>query len=529
MTQKSTFSLLFLLLAVLSSNAQIIYESSDFLNAGDEFRLSTVNGDGGFDFTQAGENQVWNYADLTFNAQQDDTWIDPAGAGYQFSWCLANSIFFGCADAFQEFTDVAQIDAEGIEVQGFGLSNIVTHYKKTDDAFASKMIGAEVTLMGFTLPVSSEFSNVDTLYGFPLAYQNSDVSAGEYTLDFSDFGLPVALNVQTERSNTVEGYGSLMTPFGEFPEVLKVKTVLLSTNTVTVNGMEIPTEVTTVEYKWFDKNYGIPVLTATGNISAAGENILNVAYLDTVQCVEPTSLFFSTPNEVFADPDDLDAEVTFENLSQNGDTYLWDFGDGNTSAAENPVHTYDCPGDYEVTLTTTNSACTADENGESSLTLDVNVQDTVGFEVTQLTGGLEVSTADAAYQWVDCDDNNSPITGATEQQFFPAITGNYAVILQRGGCTDISECVNVVVSSVENLRAAGIEIFPNPTQGKLYLTNENAGEHLEVQVYNARGEQVFRQQISGNATIDLPQNAGVYFVKITNAGEVIGVRKVILR
>lgn len=42
--------------------------------------------------------------------------------------------------------------------------------------------------------------------------------------------------------------------------------------------------------------------------------------------------------------------VSFENRSQNGDTYFWDFGDGNTSTEFEPSHNYDAPGTYEVML-----------------------------------------------------------------------------------------------------------------------------------------------------------------------------------
>ena len=48
--------------------------------------------------------------------------------------------------------------------------------------------------------------------------------------------------------------------------------------------------------------------------------------------------------------------VTFENLSQNATSYLWDFGDGKTSTEENPVHEYADYGDYTVKLTATNAS-----------------------------------------------------------------------------------------------------------------------------------------------------------------------------
>jgi len=48
-------------------------------------------------------------------------------------------------------------------------------------------------------------------------------------------------------------------------------------------------------------------------------------------------------------------EVSFTNKSTNSETYSWDFGDGETSTEENPVHEYAEGGTYEVTLTATNA------------------------------------------------------------------------------------------------------------------------------------------------------------------------------
>jgi gliding motility-associated-like protein len=42
--------------------------------------------------------------------------------------------------------------------------------------------------------------------------------------------------------------------------------------------------------------------------------------------------------------------VNFFNLSNNIDSLLWEFGDGNTSTEDNPSHRYENPGAYEVTL-----------------------------------------------------------------------------------------------------------------------------------------------------------------------------------
>lgn len=54
-----------------------------------------------------------------------------------------------------------------------------------------------------------------------------------------------------------------------------------------------------------------------------------------------------------------DPEIVFSNQSANGDSYYWDFGDGNTSGLENPAHTYDANGTYEIMLIVAND-CGAD-------------------------------------------------------------------------------------------------------------------------------------------------------------------------
>lgn len=50
--------------------------------------------------------------------------------------------------------------------------------------------------------------------------------------------------------------------------------------------------------------------------------------------------------------------VSFTNLSNNADSYLWDFGDGSTSTLTNPQHQYTTKGSFTVKLTATNKgAC----------------------------------------------------------------------------------------------------------------------------------------------------------------------------
>jgi len=52
-----------------------------------------------------------------------------------------------------------------------------------------------------------------------------------------------------------------------------------------------------------------------------------------------------------ASQNEVPSKVTFQNKSENAETYAWDFGDGNISEEKDPVHTYVKPGKYTITLT----------------------------------------------------------------------------------------------------------------------------------------------------------------------------------
>jgi hypothetical protein len=52
----------------------------------------------------------------------------------------------------------------------------------------------------------------------------------------------------------------------------------------------------------------------------------------------------------FSSPTRVGEIITFVNLSENADEYLWDFGDGFTSTQSDPSHAFEKPGSYTVSL-----------------------------------------------------------------------------------------------------------------------------------------------------------------------------------
>ena len=86
---------------------------------------------------------------------------------------------------------------------------------------------------------------------------------------------------------------------------------------------------------------------------------LMVFSLFTVSCKKsqsaPTAAFSYTPN-----PGKAGQGVQFNYTGSGASTYSWTFGDGSAaSVVENPDHTYNTAGTYNVTLSVSNAAGSA--------------------------------------------------------------------------------------------------------------------------------------------------------------------------
>ena len=71
-------------------------------------------------------------------------------------------------------------------------------------------------------------------------------------------------------------------------------------------------------------------------------------------------------------------QVAFTATATNADTYAWDFGDGETSAEQNPVYTYAQSGSYTATITVTG------DGGTANASVDVTIS---ASKLEMLTGG----------------------------------------------------------------------------------------------------------------------------------------------
>lgn len=128
-----------------------------------------------------------------------------------------------------------------------------------------------------------------------------------------------------------------------------------------------------------------------------------------------------------------EVEVEFQNNS-NGQSYLWDFGDGTTSNEINPTHVFVGPGVFEVTLTAFHDE-TCNPTAETTMTVAVGSEQEIDavFSVYQTDCETFIVETDNQsigdfldFEW-DMGDGTSYNTENVEHQY--AGVGNYTVTL----------------------------------------------------------------------------------------------------
>ncbi|WP_020537319.1 PKD domain-containing protein [Lewinella cohaerens] len=159
-----------------------------------------------------------------------------------------------------------------------------------------------------------------------------------------------------------------------------------------------------------------------------------------------------SPEALFSHPPVIcpDQEIAFTNESSDFQTVFWDFGDGRNSTATDPVHQYEQPGTYQVTMIISNTAYSCQSSFASTVTVRERPEGTVLMEGASGCPPLDVcfnATATNAdfYEWDFGDENSS--TTLNPCHTFTA-SGLYTVSLRTAdlqGCFSSYDTVSVVV------------------------------------------------------------------------------------
>ncbi|MFK7756832.1 MAG: PKD domain-containing protein [Flavobacteriales bacterium] len=201
--------------------------------------------------------------------------------------------------------------------------------------------------------------------------------------------------------------------------------------------------------------------------------------------------------------------VSFENLSEYGASFVWDFGDGGFAFVADPVYTYNIPGTYSVKLTVTGHDGGVIELIREEI-IEVYPSANAAFAATpdeveipyQQLYLVNLSTGADEYLWDFGDGNTS--TAESPEHFYQQ-AGVYSISLyvnNEYNCPD-----SITVPEIVTAISLGDIIFPNaftPIEGgsggqydpqsfdnNVFFPIQSGVEDYRLQIFNRWGELLF--------------------------------------
>ncbi len=188
------------------------------------------------------------------------------------------------------------------------------------------------------------------------------------------------------------------------------------------------------------------------------------------------------PTASFAYEADEDNSLTihFENLSQNVNTFSWDFGDGTgTSTEQDPSYTYSETGIYTVTLTASGDGGSAETNIQVEVTDPTPDYDKLYIVGDASASGWNISTPEAFIQ-----SESNPFIFSYEAKLTP---GNFKISTFTGDWCDgdwlnAAEANSPISESSDFIITQGCDgpdnqwVVTQETQGR-YTITINLGEN----------------------------------------------------
>jgi PKD repeat protein len=252
-------------------------------------------------------------------------------------------------------------------------------------------------------------------------------------------------------------------------------------------------------------SYGISPYTyswsSSGNTTSTEtdlpEGTYSLTVVDSSGCTTTESFELNQlapESEIFLEDVCFGEETSFSFTTTSGSTsWLWDFGDGNTSADANPVHTYAADGEFEVTLTL-NGGCQPDEVIDTANVFEPPVADFTIDPVLPTTRDIVTflysGNGGTTFDW-NLGDGTSSQDSRPSHQYVE--DGYYDVLLT---VTDANGCEDTITQTIEILLQPAIYVpnafipegSPENSRFKGYGIGVTAAE---LSVFNRWGSQVF--------------------------------------
>ena len=238
----------------------------------------------------------------------------------------------------------------------------------------------------------------------------------------------------------------------------------------------------------------------------------------------PTADFSGTPTTGFAP-----LEVQFTDLSVDSvNSWLWFFGDGETSFVPNPVHTYETAGIYTVRLQISGPGGSGDEEKTDYIT--VNSTDIQADFVGNPTSGqapLIVDFSDLSEGNIDTWEWDFGDGGTSDEQnpsHEYTTTGSFTVSLTitgpAGSSTETKADYILIPVGIDDAENEAIMIYPNPVTDFLNISFSKASKRKLI-LQTIDGKQLLEKTISNDSeSISMREiDPGIYTLIIETDGE----------
>ncbi len=268
---KNIYILLLILVNVnLITFSQITVTSTDMPSTGNMINKSVALTTGAIDYTLTGANYTWNFSSLIPVNQIIDTFVT----------VLSTPIYY-----YPTFILSANqaLKQPNISLGAAQLSNVYNFYNNSSSSYGLIGYAAQVN----AIPIPLKYNNADRIFKFPLNFGNVDSSSSAASITVPTLGF---FSETKTRKNTVDGWGTLTTPYGTFP-VLRIKSIIYQKDSISSDSIPIPLPAMVrniIEYKWVGKNNGIPLLEITETtIGIMPAFTTTINYIDSVRNLNP--------------------------------------------------------------------------------------------------------------------------------------------------------------------------------------------------------------------------------------------------